>query len=145
MPLIRKFVENDLEKVHNIASLSLKEKYPPRLYLSIRRTWGEGFLVAQINGEVVGFICGVKERGDTTRVLILAVDPLQRNRGIGSELLKNFIEVSSREGAVKVTLEVRVGNDRTIRFYQKRGFQIIDRLKSFYSNGEDGYKMIRYL
>ncbi len=145
MPLVRKFNREDLEKVHEIASLSLKERYPKELYLSIKRAWREGFLVADVGGNVAGFICGIKEENMMSRILMLAVHPLYRNRSIGSELLKNFIEVSSRSGFNSVILEVRVSNTQTIGFYQKRGFQIIDRLDSFYTDGEDGYKMIRYL
>ncbi|MEF8873563.1 MAG: GNAT family N-acetyltransferase [Candidatus Thermoplasmatota archaeon] len=142
---MRTFNRDDLEEVHEIASLSLKEEYPQELYLSIKKTWKEGFLVADISGDVVGFICGIKEEIHRSRILMLAVHPLYRNRGIGSKLLKHYIEMSSRSGFKSVTLEVRVSHTSTIKFYQKRGFQILDRLESFYTNGEDGFKMIRYL
>ncbi len=138
-------MERDLDEVYNIAALSLKEKYPKDLYLSIDRAWKHGFFVADVDGKTIGFICGIKEQEDISRVLILAVHPLYRNCGIGSELLKKFIEVSSNQGVTKVTLEVRTNNTKTILFYQKRGFQVVATLDSFYTDGEDGYKMIRYL
>ncbi len=145
MHTLRRFMNDDLNRVHKIASISLKERYPPELYLTIYRSWSEGFIVAEANGEVVGFICGIKEDEMTSRVLILAVHPLHRNRGIGSDLLKHFIEISSNFGANKVILEVRVNNSRTILFYKKRGFKVVDRLEHFYTDGQDGYRMTRYL
>ncbi len=145
MAIIRRFNREDLEKVERIADISLKEEYTRELYISIHKFWRDGFLVHEMSGEVTGFICGMKEDAKTARVLMLAVHPFYRNQGIGSNLLENFIEVSSSSGANKITLEVRVGNQRTINFYKRRGFQMVSRLDDFYTNGEAGYKMVRYL
>ncbi|MEF8832700.1 MAG: GNAT family N-acetyltransferase [Candidatus Thermoplasmatota archaeon] len=145
MPLIRRFKKGDLEKVQNIADISLEEKYNRELFITIKELWNDGFLVHEISGEVTGFICGVILDSENVRVLMLAVHPLYRNRGIGSKLLQRFIEVSSSVGANKIVLEVRVGSRRTIEFYQKRGFQFMERLKNFYTDGENGYQMVRYL
>ncbi len=145
MAFIRRFRKIDLEKVHAIAEMSLKEKYTKELYISIHQMWQDGFLVAELDHTVVGFICGIVEDRDTSRILMLAVHLFYRAQGIGSELLQTFIEKSSNRGLNKVTLEVRVSRDYAIKFYQKRGFQVVGSLKDFYTDGEDGYKMIRYL
>ncbi|MBS3817499.1 MAG: GNAT family N-acetyltransferase [Candidatus Thermoplasmatota archaeon] len=145
MPLIRRFKKADLEKVYRISDISLKEEYPRELFISIQELWNQGFLVVEISNEVVGFICGVVENSKTSRILMLAVHPFYRNRGLGGEILKNFIEVSSNRGLSKVTLEVRVSSESVITFYQKRGFQLAGRLEDFYTDGEDGFKMVRYL
>lgn len=134
-----------MEEIQAIADISLKEDYTRELYMSIQKMWEEGFLVGEIDNTIIGFICGIIENRETSRILMLAVHPLYRNQGVGSELLKGFIAKSSNRGLNKITLEVRVSNDRTIRFYQKRGFQLIDSLEEFYTDGEDGYRMIRYL
>jgi len=145
MPLIRRLKKEDLEKVQNIADISLEEEYNRELFITIKELWNDGFLVHEINGEVTGFVCGIILDSETVRVLMLAVHPFYRNRGIGSELLQRFMEVSSSIGTSKVVLEVRVGSRKAIKFYQKRGFQIVERLEDFYTNGEDGYQMVRYL
>jgi len=143
--LIRRLKKEDLEKVQNIADISLNEEYNRELFVTIKELWNDGFLVCEISGEVTGFICGIILNSKTVRVLMLAVHPLYRNRGIGSELLQRFMEVSSSIGTNKIVLEVRVGSNKAIEFYQKRGFQIVERLEDFYTNGEDGYQMVRYL
>jgi len=135
----------DLKKVHQIADISLKENYTRELLLTIKETWNDGFLVYDINGNIVGFICGMILNSESVRILMLAVHPLQRNRGIGSELLQRFVEISSSNGIKKIVLEVRVGSLKAIKFYQKRGFQITEKLENFYTNDENGYKMVRYL
>ncbi len=145
MPLIRRFKKDDLEKVQNIADISLKEEYTRELFTTIKELWNDGFLVYEMNGEVTGFVCGIILDSESVRVLMLAVHPLYRNRGIGSELLQRFTEVSSNVGANKILLEVRVGSRNVIQFYNKRGFQIFERLEDFYTDGEDGYQMVRYL
>jgi len=38
-----------------------------------------------------------------------------------------------------------VSNATAIRFYQRYGFQIAGTLPRFYTDGEDGYKMMRHL
>lgn len=145
MPLIRRFKKEDLEKIQNIADISLEEKYNRELFITIKELWNDGFLIYESSGKIIGFICGIILDSESVRVLMLAVHPAYRNRGIGSELLQRFIEVSSSIGANKIVLEVRVGSRRAIKFYRKRGFQIMERLANFYTDGEDGYQMLRYL
>lgn len=145
MSPVRKSRRDDLDKVHHIADISLDEDYTGELFIAIKEMWGDGFLVYEINGRIVGFICGTILDQKSVRVLMLAVHPLYRNRGIGSELLQRFVGVSSSMGATRVVLEVRVSSPKAIEFYQKRGFQVTDKLEDFYTNGEDGYKMVRYL
>ncbi len=145
MPLIRRFKKEDLEEVQNIADISLKEVYDRTIFITIKELWKEGFLVHEINGDVTGFICGIVLDSMSVRVLMLAVHPTYRNRGIGSELLGRFTEVALSIGANKIVLEVRIGSRKAIKFYQKRGFQIINLLEDFYTDGEDGYQLVRYL
>lgn len=145
MPMIRRFQKEDLKRVQQIADISLKENYNRELFITIKKLWNDGFLVYEASGKVIGFICGVILNSKSVRVLMLAVHPKYRNQSIGSKLLQRFMEISSSIGATKIVLEVRVGSRRALEFYQKRGFQITERLKDFYTNGEDGYQMVRYL
>lgn len=142
---VRRSRRDDLEKVYHIADISLDEDYTGELFIAIKEMWGDGFLVYEVNGDVVGFICGTILDQESVRILMLAVHPLYRNRGIGSELLQTFVEVSSSRGVKRIVLEVRVSSSKAIKFYQKRGFKVTNKLEDFYTNGEDGYKMVRYL
>lgn len=145
MVYIRKFTISDVDQVSQIAKISLKESYDEELYIAIHNYWPEGFLVASLDSYILGFISGLLVSKDTARILMLAVRPSHREKGIGSNLLQSFIESSAQRGMKKITLEVRISSNKAIKFYRERGFHPIGIIEDFYSNGESGIKMIKYL
>lgn len=146
MVYIRNFERKDLEGVQRIAELSLKENYSRELYLTIHRSWNGSFLVALEGQKPVGFISGLNNPDDGgSRILMLSVHPKYRRRGIGSSLLNTFVESSSKLGASYISLEVRPNNRDAREFYRKRGFEEVDVIDDFYTNGESCIKMVRYL
>jgi len=56
-----------------------------------------------------------------------------------------FVQVCAMRGIRQIDLEVRISNDDAIRFYKTYGFEIAATLEKFYTDGEDGYKMIKRL
>jgi len=145
MVYIRNFTKSDVDQVAEIAQISLKESYDEELYITIHNYWPEGFLVASLDSYILGFISGVIVSKDTSRILMLAVRPNHRNKGIGSNLLQNFIERSAQKGMKKITLEVRVSSEKAINFYREKGFHALGIIEDFYTNGESGIKMIKHL
>ena len=57
-----------------------------------------------------------------------------RSQGLGSLLLKSFLEKCSVLSIAAVVLEVRVSNTTAITFYEKFGFIASGRRRGFYSN-----------
>ncbi len=146
MVYIRNFQRGDLEAVQKIADLSLKENYSSELFLTIHRSWNGSFLVAVKDEKVVGFISGLNNPKDSSsRILMLSVHPAYRRQGIGSSLLNTFVQRCSKLGSSQIYLEVRPSNRYALEFYEKRGFERADVIEDFYTNGESGIKMIRYL
>ncbi|MFW6176185.1 MAG: GNAT family N-acetyltransferase [Thermoplasmatota archaeon] len=145
MVYIRKFTKSDVNQISEIAQISLKESYDEELYIAIHNYWPEGFLVASLDSYIFGFISGVIVSKDTSRILMLAVRPSHRNKGIGSNLLQNFIEKSAQKGMKKITLEVRVSSEKAISFYRKKGFHPLGIIEDFYTDGESCVKMVKYL
>jgi ribosomal protein S18 acetylase RimI-like enzyme len=65
---------------------------------------------------------------------------------VGYRLLQRCLEVSEHFGTPRILLEVRLSNQRAIRFYQKNGFSIASRRKNYYRNPpEDAWVMERKL
>ena len=124
---------------------ALRENYPPDLYMDIHKWWKEGFLVAENSGQVVGFIACVLNAPGQARILMLAVDAQCRNQGIGTQLMGAFVRECAVRGMRSMELEVRQSNLAAIRFYRRHGFDIVYPLERFYTDGENGYKMIRHL
>lgn len=145
MLILRQFKNSDVDRIQEIALNSLREIYDPNLFYSIATTWPDGFIVAENNGYLIGFIAGTIVSHEETRVLMFAVAEEFRDRGIGTILFTEFIHRSAMIGARRISLEVRVSNRRAIDFYTRFSFVIVGVLPVYYSDGEDGYKMIKVL
>ncbi len=76
---------------------------------------------------------------------MFAVEAAWRKRGVGNALMSAYFNRCRVKGLRRVTLEVRVGNANAIRFYNRFGFTVADLLRAYYSDGENGYQMARYL
>jgi len=69
-------------------------------------------------------------------LLLLAVAPAWRGRGIGRGLLAQFIDDARQRGAHRLHLEVRDGNP-AIQMYRLAGFDLAGRRSKYY-HGEGG-------
>ena len=140
---IRPFIPNDIPAVASIVREALRENYPTSLYLDIHRWWREGFLIADQDGHPVGFLAAVISAEGQARVLMFAVAAGFRDRGIGTQIMNAFLQVCANRGVRRLELEVRKSNQGGIQFYRRYGFEIGFLLPSFYTDGEDGYKMFK--
>lgn len=70
----------------------------------------------------------------------IEVDPLYRNKGIGTKLMSYLVSVAIEKKVVNITLEVRKSNDVARHLYQKFGFREVA-LRKFYYGDEDGILM----
>ncbi len=129
-----------------IVAEALHEHYDPGLYGSLSAEWPSGFLVATDERDVpVGFLLGVNQVPGEGRVLMFAVQRDWRGTGVGHALMDAFLDRCRFRQFRRVTLEVRVSNVGAIRFYTRYNYSVIDLLRSYYSDGEDGYHMARDL
>ena len=60
-------------------------------------------------------------------VQAVAVDPAFRGSGIGSLLLDDAEAQARDSGAIRLALDVAVGNDGAKRLYERRGMTVVDR------------------
>lgn len=140
MNLIRKFEPQDFPRVIEIERKVFNE-HDPFFYMQFYETCSEGFIVAQLNGFIVGFVVGFKSSEVTGRIFSLAVHPEYQNRGIGSALLTAIIDVFRGMGVSEIMLEVRVGNVKAKRFYERHGFYTTGIMEKYYNDGENAYMM----
>jgi len=139
--LIRKFKPVDIFSVMRLINETFLENYEPALLMDFHSSWNEGFIVAEENNDVVGFILGISPAPNQARILILAADEKYRRMGTGSMLLSAFTQACIVKGVRLITLEVRTTNDAAIRFYGKFGFSIVHMIPDYYKDGENGYIM----
>jgi ribosomal protein S18 acetylase RimI-like enzyme len=142
---VRHYRHADLADVCQLASDSLRERYDPSLFYQLVPYWPEGLIVVEDMGRIIGFVFGVMSGPQEARILMLAIDRIFRGRGLGTLLTREFFRECGKRGVRRVTLEVRVSNVGAMHFYQRLGFLNIRRASHYYSDGEDGLFMMRYL
>jgi ribosomal-protein-alanine N-acetyltransferase len=74
---------------------------------------------------------------DEEELLLIAVDPRHRGRGIGGRLLERFIAAAEARGATRLFLEMRDGNPAE-SLYRRVGFEPIGRRRNYYRAAAKG-------
>jgi ribosomal-protein-alanine N-acetyltransferase len=99
-------------------------------------------LVLECDGSIAAFMIAevASQRKAATIITIDVLDEFRR-RGFASLLLERMEEILAERGAKTCKLEVDVGNAGAITFYEKRGFKTVRRLKNYYANGADAWRM----
>jgi ribosomal-protein-alanine N-acetyltransferase len=138
---IRNFQPTDTFKVIKLASETLTERYNHSLFSYFYETNPEGFMVAESNNKIIGFIVGVEINPKKTKILMLSVSPNHQKQKIGTRLLQEYIKKIQKQFINYIELEVRTDNVKAIKFYEKNDFKIVGEIKEFYQNGEDAYTM----
>lgn len=83
--------------------------------------------------EAAGFALS-RGAADEEELLLIAVSPEYRKRGIGTALLRRFIEQARERGATKLFLEMREGNPAEW-LYRRHGFVTAGRRRHYYRRG----------
>ena len=96
-------------------------------------------------GEMAGFVFVMINQEGAAHVTTIGVSPEHRRRGIARRLLEHVERALKRKGLSTVVLEVRVGNDGAQNLYRRSGYAVVQRISSYYNNGEDGFLMMKSL
>ncbi len=91
------------------------------------------FFTAEYMGERAGYL-GMHIVLDECYIANIAVREKFRRKGIGNELLKVAEETAKSENCCFISLEVRVGNEKAIALYKKRGYNEVGQRKNFYTD-----------
>ncbi|RSD20747.1 ribosomal protein S18-alanine N-acetyltransferase [Mesobacillus subterraneus] len=99
------------------------------------------YLVVEVDHTVVGY-CGVWIIVDEAHITNIALLPEYRGLKLGEALFARVMELARELGALRVTLEVRVSNERAQNLYRKFGFEEGAIRKQYYTdNMEDAIVM----
>jgi len=144
-----------LERVTYINHVCLPENYTDYFFTDLYNRFPETFIVAEENGEVVGYIMCRIETGLSNfgfgglikkgHIVSVAVMPNHRGKGIGQALINKAMEGMQLYNAKQCFLEVRVTNTQAINLYKKLGFQATRTIHGYYADGEDAYVMSKKL
>ncbi|MES2173667.1 MAG: GNAT family N-acetyltransferase [Pseudomonadota bacterium] len=96
---------------------------------------GTWLTIARLDAAPLGFAL-VRSVLDECELLLLAVDPIWRGRGIGETLLRHSLRTARKRGITSMNLEVRATN-KAVKLYEKTGFEYVHRRPGYY-RGNDG-------
>jgi [ribosomal protein S18]-alanine N-acetyltransferase len=141
---------NTTGKIQKLSSIpeeviELDQKYFPRPWKkadwdSLDLTQHGVWIFIQEN-RVIGFALFGTPQDETAHLLKILVLPEQRSSSLAQEFWKELSKDLRHMGYSKVYLEVEESNGRAQAYYQKLGFQLLRRVKSYYSGGETGLMM----
>ena len=145
MPIVRFMKEEDVKGVAKIEKECFASPWSEKSLSEEMENGNAYFFVADINGEIVGYMGTISVFGECS-VTNIAVKEKYRGKGIASSLLERAILNSVYLGDEFITLEVRKSNTPAISLYEKYGFRKMGERKNFYRlPTEDAYIYNKYL
>lgn len=143
---IRRAHVEELDNIYDLELLCFKDPYPKELLYILLSLYPELFMVAELDGKIVGYVVGVTRSDRYGHIVSLCVHPEYRRKRVGTKLIE-YLEKAFRElfGICMYRLEVRVSNTEAINLYKKLGYRIVNTIKSYYPDGEDALLMIKNL
>ena len=152
---LRRFKPSDLDGVVRINRECLPENYTDLFFINLFKRFPETFIVAEVDGEIVGYIMcrietgipsfkvlGISKKG---HVISLAVLPNHHRKGIGYQLMREATQAMVNYKAKECYLEVRESNIPAVNLYKKLGFETTRAIRNYYADGEDAFLMAAQL
>ena len=95
--------------------------------------------------EMAAFGIGVIEENGIGHITTVGVAPEYRRRGLARLILHEIERSFAARSVSTIRLEVRINNQAAQQLYEQIGYVIIQRMGKYYSNGDDGYLMVKSL
>jgi len=141
---------NHLSNNYLLEIQSLDQKYFPNPWP--QKSWKDknsSYYIYGLNvikGQITTFsVYQVSIDGKFAHLLKILTVPTYRNLGYGQLLLKSDIKYLNDLKVDSILLEVSSNNLNAENFYKKQGFIFVNRIKSFYDNGDDALVMEKVL
>jgi [ribosomal protein S18]-alanine N-acetyltransferase len=94
---------------------------------------------------MVGFIVVTVGEDKIGHLATIGVSPEHRRRGIAEKLLFHTENSLKKRQISMISLEVRVSNVTAQSLYREMGYFVTQRKDKYYTNGEDGFMMVKSL
>ena len=101
--------------------------HEPSKVIDAKLAIDELLFVAEDNDVIIGTAMAGYD-GHRGWLYLVAVDPQQRRKGIGQQLVKHAMKALKTVGCVKVNLQIRSTNNQVVSFYESIGFVSEDRI-----------------
>ncbi|MBU4536328.1 MAG: ribosomal protein S18-alanine N-acetyltransferase [Euryarchaeota archaeon] len=142
--IIREFRIPDLKRILEIEEMCFDDPYPPSILKDLYNL-GAGFLVAQQDNIIHGYIIFWIRFEDEGHIISLAADKNHRRKQVGSQLVYMAQDIFNNYGLKNIKLEVRAENKEARNFYQSMGFNEEKVITAYYEDGENAIVMNKNL
>ena len=142
--IVRKFKPNDLKRVFEIENMSFNQSYGIKMFQQLYEM-GVGFLVAEEEGYVIGYVLFWLKYEYQGHIISIAVDKNYRRSGAGTQLLVKAISILSLLKIDTIYLEVNENNVGAVEFYKKFNFKVDRIVPGYYENGDGAMLMYLHL
>ncbi len=133
IPVIRAMTKADVPKVAVVEKECFVNPWSEKSLMEETDNENAHFFVADIGGEIVGYIGTISVWHDCT-VTNIAVREMFRGYHIGEKLLDRAIWSADFRDDDVISLEVRKSNSIAINLYEKFGFDLAGERRDFYRN-----------
>ena len=134
---------NDLDQVLAIEQECFTDPWSKQYFIDeLNNTEVCSLFVEKENDEVIAF-GSVWFMFENCDIVNIAVKKDYWRKGHGQKMLDHLINQANEHGCEFVHLEVRKSNEAAFNLYRKNGFIVVRTREHYYSNGEDGYDMVR--
>lgn len=137
---VRKFVPNDIKRVFEIENMSFDQSYGINMFQQLYEM-GIGFLVAEEDGYVIGYVMFWVKYEFQGHIISIAVDKNYRRLGAGTQLLVKAIAILSLLRLDTIYLEVNENNTGAVEFYKNFNFKVDRIVPGYYENGDGAIVM----
>lgn len=129
------YIERVIEEFYNPARLIDEVTH-------FSKEWS-GYYVYEVEDKIVGCIGGGIEAEGVGSVYVLYLDPTEKRKGYGSQLLNHFTLIQKQtEGISTQTVSVAEHNQMGLPFYYKMGFVVKMKQKSRSSLESEDYQTL---
>jgi ribosomal protein S18 acetylase RimI-like enzyme len=145
--IVREYRPEDFERIYRIDQAAFDpalaySRLELRAFVLARRS---RTLVAEADGEVVGFVNAMCLPRGWGVVITLDVAPEWQRQGVGSRLLAAIEAWLAGEGVRAVALETPADESGARQFYERHGYQVERRVRGYYHGRLDAFSLTKRL
>ena len=142
MQIVREMTVDDLPQVMVIENENFSMPWTDKGFLSFLLRYDTLFLVAEEDGEILGF-AGVVMVLDEAELTNVAVMKSYQRQGIGRLLIESLMRLISELKIEILHLEVRVSNAEAISLYRRIGFDEVGMRHNYYEEPKEDAILMR--
>jgi len=133
----RSMTMDDIEMIARIERESFTSPWSKEAFrIELTQNHFAQYMILERNGETIGY-GGMWLIVDEAHITNIAIREPYRGQGLGERLLREIMRTAAWLGALRITLEVRVSNDRAQSLYRKLGFYEAGIRPRYYSDNQE--------